>query len=164
MVLSSLGCASTPPKVVEFNPVARYDAEFDQVWEPVIEFFAAVGNLPIDTIEKESGLIVTSRMDAGTGEIPHEENKEYCDCGKPGLMGHKNWTRGKFSIHVKRLPEGGTELRVTCTFQQEQLSGASTAVVASTGSLEKQIHDYVRAKILGKQVREVPSFTPSGNI
>lgn len=164
-VLSFTGCAGSPPKVVAFDPVAKYEADFDQVWEPVVEFFA-VGNLPIDTIEKDSGLIVTSWMDAGSGGIEHKENEHFCDCGKPGFMGHKIWTRGKFSIHVKSAPQDGTELRVTCTFQQNQLDGAKEVVVncASTGNLEKQIHGYVRAKIAGEQVPDVPTFAPSTNV
>ena len=59
------GCASAP-KTFNFNPVATIDAEYDDVWSAVVEYFA-VSNLPIDTIEKDSGLIVTSWLDAGAG-------------------------------------------------------------------------------------------------
>ena len=84
------GCA-TAPKEFAFDPTVTIDASYDAVWAAVVEFFA-IGSLPIDTIEKDSGLIVTSWMDAGKG--PHEENKDYCDCGSAG-MGTKEWTRGK---------------------------------------------------------------------
>ncbi len=60
-----VGCASAPKKF-SFNPVATIDAGYDEVWAAVVEYFA-VSNLPIDTIEKDLGLIVTSWLDAGSG-------------------------------------------------------------------------------------------------
>jgi len=157
IALCVVSCA-TAPKHYEFNPVASIDADFDTVWRAVVEYFA-VTNLPIDTIEKDSGLIVTSWMDASKNGI--QENKQYCDCGGAGLS-VQHWTRGRFSIFVKPAPGGGTDLRVTCTYQQrrELMDTYSTVNCTSTGFLESQIHDYVRAKVAGTPMLDLPSFKP----
>lgn len=150
-------CATAPPKY-EFNPVATIDADFDAAWTAVVEYFA-IGSLPVNTIEKDSGLIVTSWMDASINGM--KEDKTFCDCGGAGLA-IPQWTRGRFNIFVKKLPAGGIDLRVTCTYQQRRsfMDSYNTVNCESTGHLESAIHDYVRAKTLGLEMPEIPSFTP----
>ena len=153
------GCA-TAPKSYHFDPVAVVEADFDAVWSAVVEYFA-ISSLPIDTIEKDSGLIVTSWMDASRG-YGGSENKTICDCGGAGMM-ITHWARGKFNVFVKEAGGGGVELRVTCTYQQrrELMESFSTVNCPSTGHLEKQVHDYVRAKVGDGAAPSVPTFTPS---
>lgn len=162
VALLGTGCAA--PKQFVFDPVATYDADYDAVWTAVIEYFATA-NLPIQTIEKDSGLIVTEWMDASENSISAKENKLYCDCGGAGLT-VRRWTSGKFSIHVKRLPGGNADLRVTCTFQQgrEIMDTVTVTDCPSTGYLEKMIHDYVRVKVSGGQPPDVPTFPPPKNV
>jgi len=152
------GCA-TAPKHYEFDPVCTFDCDFDTVWSAVVEYFA-ISSLPIATIEKDSGLIVTSWMNAskGTGS----ENKIYCDCGGAGLN-IPQWTRGKFNVFVKELQGGKVDLRITCVYQQERefMESYSTVDCASTGYLEKNIHDYVLAKVSGEGIPDVPSYRPA---
>jgi len=156
-VLLLSGCA-TPPKTYEFDPVAVIDADFDDVWSTLVEYFA-ITSLPIDTIEKDSGLIVTSWMNASGGY--GEENKQFCDCGGSGLS-IVHWSRGKFNVFVKEAAGGGVELRVTCAYQQrrELMDTYFTQNCPSTGFLEHQVHDYVRAKVGGGVPPDVPTFMP----
>jgi len=153
-----LGGCATAPKTYDFDPVAVIDADFDDVWSAVVEYFA-ISSLPIDTIEKDSGLIVTSWMDASGGYGGADER--FCDCGSGGLTTYY-WTRGKFNVFVKESAAGGVDLRVTCTYQQRRgvLDTNATVSCPSTGYLEMQLHDYIRAKVSGGVVPAVPTFTP----
>ena len=153
-----LGGCATPPKTYDFDPVAVINADFDTVWSTLVEYFA-ISSLPIDTIEKDSGLIVTSWMNASKGYGAADER--FCDCGGSGLA-ITHWTRGKFNVFVKEAAGGGIELRVTCTYQQrrEVLETYGTVACPSTGCLEAQLHDYVKAKVGGGVAPPVPTFTP----
>ena len=154
-----VGCTSTPPPEFDFEPVATIDGEFDAVWAAVIEYFV-VGDLPIATIEKASGLIVTGWMDAGdrTG-IKIIEDRRFCDCGEPAYLTIRKWTRGKFSIFVSKGASGALDVRVTCIYEQRR----SSAIVNcnSTGYLEGQLHEYIQAKVNGTGAPKTPSFKSS---
>jgi hypothetical protein len=156
-VVALVGCA-TAPKQFTFDPTLSIDANYDAVWSAVVEYFA-VSSLPIATIEKDSGLIVTGWMDAGNGS--GAENKVYCDCGGSGLN-TQDWTRGKFNVFVKSLGDEKTQIRVTSTYQQGRHFSdvASTVNCSSTGFLEKGVHDYVLARVQNAGLPQVPVFAP----
>ncbi len=158
LVVAVAGCASAPP-TYEFNPVVNIEGTFDVVWASVVEYFA-IGNLPIKTIEKDSGLIVSDWMDAGEPGLG-KEDKTFCNCGGAGLN-TQHWTRGKFSVFVKKVESGKMDLRVTCTYQQRRSFSDSYSTVNcnSTGALENQLHAYVEAKVYGTIAPQVPSFRP----
>jgi len=157
-----LGCAVTPAKTYDFNPVANIDSDYEKVWAAVIEYFV-VSELPIEMIQKDSGLIVTEWMNAGdeTGQM---ENRTICDCGPSYAHTVLPWTRGRFSVFVRRLDDGSCDLRVTCTYQQYRASdqGGRGEVVGcnSTGGLEKAVQDYVLAKVRGSALPQVQVFKP----
>jgi len=158
LLLVCLGCATAPPKF-EFNPVATIKGDYDKTWAAIVEYFA-VGNLPIKTIEKDSGLIVSDWMDASDG-TGMREDKTICDCGGAGLTIQK-WTRGKFSVFAKKIDDSSCDMRVTCTYQQYRTfsDAGNTVNCNSNGNLEKMLHDYVRAKVEGTALPEVPNFRP----
>ena len=151
------GCA-TAPKKYDFNPVCSLEGSYDEVWNALVEYFA-IANLPINTIEKDSGLIVTSWMDASSGA--GSEDKTICDCGGSGIA-IPQWSRGKFSVFVKVTPSGTVDLRVTCTYQQGRkfMDAFATVVCESTGHLENNIHEYVRARATGLESPDIPIFSP----
>lgn len=152
------GCATAPPKF-DFNPVASFSGDYDAAWSAVVEYFA-VGNLPIQTIERDSGIIVSNWMDASDA-IGFKEDKTFCDCGGAGIS-TPEWTRGKFNVFLKRTGEGALDLRVTCTYEQRRSFGGEGAIVRcnSTGHLEASLHNYVMAE-LGQGISpEIPSFRP----
>ncbi len=157
--LLAVGGCATPPANYDFDPVAVIDADFDAVWSAAVEYFAVSG-LPIDTIEKDSGLIVSSWMDASEPNSYNEDTR-FCDCGGEGIATIL-WSRGKFNVFAKSATGGGTELRVTCTYQQrrELMEEFTTVNCASTGYLEKMVHDFVEATVEGSSVPRVPTLTP----
>lgn len=158
IALAVWGCATAPGNF-NVTPVATIPGDFDAVWEAVIEYFA-VANLPIATIEKESGLIVTDWMDA-SGRWGGAEDKSLCDCGGSGFF-TQHWTRGKFSVFVKRTDTGAVDMRVTGSFQQRRSLADTYSIVNcnSTGYLERQVHGYVAAKVQGTDTPQVPTFRP----
>ena len=151
-----LGCAAPPPKY-DFNPVATINGNYDDVWTAVVEYFA-VGSLPIQTIEKASGLVVTGWMRAGESYVG--EDKTFCDCGKKSALATYMWTRGKFNIFIKNLSDDTVDMRVTCTFQQNRGTYGGIVDCNSTGYLEEQLHAYVQAKVSGQTPPQIPSFQP----
>jgi hypothetical protein len=158
LILIMMGCA-TAPKHYDFDPVCSIQCRFDEAWAALVEYFAVSG-LPIDTIEKDSGLIITFWMDAsGNGR---SENKMYCDCGGAGIA-TQHWTRGKFNVFVKELPDDIIDLRVTCQYQQRRslMDADVTIDCVSTGNLEKSIHNYVIAKVQGSDVPDTPYYNPA---
>jgi len=152
VVIVDAGCAPTPPETYEFDPITVVNADYGAVWDAVVEFFVLSGLL-VDVAEKESGLVVTSWMNASRLRSGPED-KTYCDCGSPGSNPGAVWTRGKFIILLKPAAVGGTELRVTCLYQQRGGFGRCS----STGYLEGLVHVYVHAKIKGEEAPQVPSL------
>ena len=157
VVILVAGCAPIPPETYEFDPLTVVNADYDAVWDAVVEFFVLSGLL-VEVVEKESGLIVTSWMNASRFRSGPED-RTYCDCGSPhGLDPDAVWTRGKFTILVKPAAGGETELRVTCLYQQKGGFGQCS----STGYLEGRVHAYVHAKVQGEEAPQVPSLRPLG--
>jgi hypothetical protein len=151
------GCA-TAPKQFTFDPTRTIDAPFDVVWSAVVEYFA-VSSLPIDTVEKAPGLIVTSWMDASG--IGGAEDKKLCDCGGAGIA-IQNWTRGKFNVFVKAVGVSQTQIRITCTYQQSRDLMGTVGIVncSSTGFVEQSIQEYIVAKVHNTPPPAVPRFVP----
>ena len=153
LALILCGCAAgSLPQTYEFNPTATITTDYDAAWGALIEYFA-IASLPIETIEKDSGLVVTSWMDAA--------NTSYCDCGSPG-MATAPWTRGKFNVFVQDTPEG-IKVRVTCTYQQQIqfLDYVTVNNCNSTGELEAQLHNYIQARTSKQPLPDVPTFAPA---
>jgi len=153
LLLQTCGCA-TAPKKFDFNPVAAIPGDFDAVWAAIVEYFA-VANLPIATIEKDSGIIVSDWVDASR-RPGGAEDKRLCDCGTAVLV-IPMWTVCKFNVFAKRSVAGTVEVRVTCSYRQCRLLGEScwTVNCNSTGRLERQLQEYVRARVRGSAPPEV---------
>lgn len=49
-----------PPKLIKIENERTYRAKFNKVWESIISFFA-YSNIPIKTLEKDSGIIVAEK-------------------------------------------------------------------------------------------------------
>lgn len=158
--LFGLFSCATAPKVHIFDPIANLNGDYDTAWDAIVEFFA-VSSLPISTIEKDSGLIVTDWMDA-SGSSGGTEGGQFTDCGGSGIT-VQIWTRGKFNVHLTEAAPGRIQLRVTCTYQACRIFGEARAVINcnSTGFLEKALHEYVRARLSGDPVPEVDVFLPA---
>lgn len=134
------GCATAPTPRTVVNKFS-YNASIDTVWTATVETFAEM-NLPIDNIEKDSGLIATDWINfTGTG------NKDYCDCGGLGLA-IENLRRGKFNVFVKQTGNA-VDARVNVHYQQTASLDNTpfTRDCVSTGALEARINELIGQKI-----------------
>ncbi len=140
LVTMFCGCATAPAPRTIVNAFS-FDASMDDVWSATVETFAEL-NLPIDNMEKDSGLITTDWISfSGSG------NKEWCDCGGLG-MAIEDSRSGKFNVFVKQT--GTTvSLRVNCQFQQRAHLGGTyvNRECVSTGALEARLNDLVGSKL-----------------
>jgi hypothetical protein len=152
----------TEPATYDFNPTISLQGDYDEAWSAVVEYFA-IASLPIQTIEKASGIIVSSWLDATSPEDP------FCDCGTGEGVFIEGWRRGKFNVFLKETTPGNVELRVTCTYQQQRTiyvpSGNHEQIAPcnSTGNLETALQEYVAAKLQNTPTPEIPVFRP-GNV
>jgi len=140
-----MACASTPPVKHSFEPSKVYHADYDKVWESIIEAFAQ-NNVPIRTLDKNSGLVVsedqyvpfTTRY--GTKIV----DTEYCDCGGGGSLQSYSELSGKFNVFVKSLSASETEVQVNAFFKARVYNDLSGAPIGwlnctSTGAFESKL-------------------------
>ena len=137
------GCATAPlpRQIVNTFPI---DKPFDDVWQALVESFSEL-QLPIDNIEKDSGLITTDWIDF-TGQ----KNTDYCDCGGLGMSIEQSRV-GKFNVFVKKITEDSCEIRVNCMYEQtiqEPITDVITVrKCVSTGKLEAAMFDLIKSKL-----------------
>lgn len=91
-LLSSCG-GYTPPQPPSPSDATQVNASMGRTWDAVIDLFAA-RTVPITTIERVSGLIVTERLSVG-----REDGLAWADCGK---------TSGFMTATVHIAPNNGT--------------------------------------------------------
>ncbi|MHA1331777.1 MAG: hypothetical protein ACTSR2_11940 [Candidatus Hodarchaeales archaeon] len=136
-----LGCATAPPPR-QIQNIFTVEADFDKVWTALIDTFADL-QVPIENMEKDSGLIITDWID-----ITGQTNEDYCDCGGLGIFSEVA-RLGKFNVFVKKLTENSCELRVNCQFQQTIEFGEERSArrCVSTGNLEAEIYRIIDSKV-----------------
>ena len=135
-----ISCAA-PPVVTEFDDSVTLEHDYDAVWSAVIELFAE-RSWPIETIEKDSGIIVTERLKLNVGL---EEMAKYADCGKD-ILGESRlpWTV-KFNLFAKKGSAGETIVRINAGFRSLEVAGGTAPVdCASKGYLEAQLFEQLR--------------------
>ncbi len=156
------GCAVAPMKTYDFNPVARVEADFETVWAAATEYFV-VAEIPIDMMQKDSGLIAGGWMNTAD-EKGEREDKTICDCGPMYADQVSRWTRGKVTVLVQKAGDGSCDLRVTCSYEQHrtpsQADRREIVKCNSTGYVEKAVQDYVLAKVQGAAPASVRAFKP----
>jgi len=138
--LSSCGYAPAPRQIVSSFPI---DKPFDTVWSAVIEVFAEL-QLPIQTLEKDSGLIVSDWI-----SLIGQDNNGYCDCGKLVMLDEVERV-GKFNVFVKKTSENSCEIKINSQFQQSYVDLDHIIYkrnCVSTGKLEAEIYNMVKEKV-----------------
>ena len=146
LMICSCATAPAPRQIVKAFPIG---APFDEVWQAVIESFADL-QLPIQNMEKDSGLITTDWIDFPLGKA----GKEFCDCGGLG-MNIETRRVGRFNVFVKRVSVNSCEIQVNCTYSQtyEPVSLTGDSVPSykrscvSTGKLEANMFELVKSKL-----------------
>jgi hypothetical protein len=134
-------CATAPAPRTIVNSFA-IEEDYDAVWSALIETFAEL-QLPIDNMEKDSGLITTDWI-----EFTGQTNEDYCDCGGLGINIEVN-RLGKFNVFMKKVTEDSCQMTINCTYEQTIKFGDNVAKrkCMSTGNLEKEMYDLVLARL-----------------
>ncbi len=134
LALATLVACATAPKPHTFNNAARVSASYDAVWAATINAFAS-NNWPIQTMEKDSGLIVSDWMKA-----PRDA---FLDCGGSGLaIPQRQMIR--FNVMVEGGPQATTvTVNVTGKEIRELDDDTFSVDCYSNGKAEQRIHTLV---------------------
>lgn len=134
----TLGCATAPAPHTIKNAFHFTDG-YDEVWAAVMESMAEL-SLPIQTLEKESGLIATDWISF--------EGLDACDCGSAGIMTDSD-RQGKFNIFAKRNAAGGVDVKINTVFQVRRSFDTTSRVITcySTGLLESKLNGWINDKL-----------------
>lgn len=115
----------------------------DKVWERVVQFFAE-RNIPIQTIEKDSGIIYAE---------PELFGKRLADCGVFGTFAADEEAEGviHMNVFVKPLSAKRTALTVNVSFSNTFahdpfIYGRKKITCESKGVLEQHVLDYIDAE------------------
>lgn len=160
LILSSCGSTVYTLKgdyTVESSTVT--DAEFDKVWDNVIDYFAQ-NNIPVATLEKSSGLIVASNVSIGESLVTLEDSNGQIMNNNAWFVFpyQKNCVGGKvvcsFNVRVRKQEDGKTFIGVnigniqgyiiveflnTMTFSKQQVTQTVQSSCSSTGNFEKHL-------------------------
>lgn len=135
-------CTPIPPRTYPVPEPVTIEASFGRTWDAVIDHFA-VGSIPIQTIERVSGLIVTRPL-----RIPgtREQAQVYADCGTD-MLGTTGWpTESSYNIRVTG-DSTRSSIRVTAIF-----AGVSALDVCnSKGMLEQNLITAIVTKVQARR-------------
>jgi hypothetical protein len=156
MALAALvtGCAApsvTPPSASGTGQANSYTADFTDVWEHTVDWFAT-NNIPIKNIERDSGIISSDySLGAGFSQV---------DCGTvdPGgmhVLADENVTAninvlvrdraGQVSVQPNVFGQGVFTFRNT--WDNRLLETVRVDRCVSTGELERSLQNYIQSRI-----------------
>ena len=141
--ISLWGCATVPAKNYQFENSRTYsNKNYDQVWEGVIEFLTA-NNIPIKTIEKDSGVIY-SEID-NFSKPSFSKFFPIVDCGQPPLFWTGGIAFGSFNIFVSKAT-AQPKVTVTTTISQQIRYENQVSQIScnSMGNFEKGVLDSIQ--------------------
>ena len=128
-------CASVPAKTYASPEPVTIAAPFDRTWSAVIDHFAEQ-SVPIKTIEKASGLIVTEPM-----AVSPAYGRTIADCGQ--AFAGTPWDVSRASYNVRVTGDSiRTTIRVTAMFVPE----SQYATCNSRGVYERELMQFVKAR------------------
>jgi len=144
----------TPKPVLPPTPMA---ANFDRAWDAAVGWFAE-RNIPIQTIEKASGIIVAdvnirylpNRVDVldknGKRQSWKQSAPVYADCGGPSSGWQFDPTSMIYNIRVKG-DGAASSVQVNARYVTEgNANHAHFAACSSTGKWEDEIQAYIKQK------------------
>ena len=109
------------------------DASYDETWSAILQTFAEL-ELPISTLEKESGLVATDW-------ILVEDPEDAMDCDD----GYRN-AEMRFNVFLKSVA-GGQEMTITSSARAGGEEVGELQRCESTGELEQAIQTRVGRKV-----------------
>lgn len=115
IVVGLAGCYSPPSAAPPPRPPMEIKASFGRTWDAVIEHFAE-RSIPIRTLERASGLIVTDPM-----VIYNDKEADlWGDCGGSEFAGQYPPTSGSFNVLV-RGDSAASTIKVTARWRLKEL-------------------------------------------
>ena len=135
--------SGAPPAKYTFQSRVEYQKPFDEVWEAIIASFAAT-NVPIKTIEKSSGIIVSDHMKVPFTDKPVAiYESDYCDCGSPQALSVFTEMLGSYNIFVRRFGSDSVSIQVNASFKAIEFNTmnkiSSSRECNSKGTLEAKL-------------------------
>lgn len=107
---------------------SSFQAPFDTVWDAAIATFSAL-DLPISTLEKESGVLATDW-------ILIDDAEEWMDCD-----GDVRAAEGRYNA-ILRATASGTRMTLTASYRAQDPEGVAVRC-GSTGEMEERIRERV---------------------
>ncbi len=161
IIFLTISCSTTarftPVPVVRVIEKERIiNKPYDAVWQSTVEWFAT-HNTPIKNVDKSSGLISTEYS------LPMGEAARYMDCGgtSSSFSGYTSLENhsGNFNVLLKKVSDNATKISINVFFgcsvnsyqakgllsTDYQLKSSSRINCTSTGTLEKEVLDYIEA-------------------
>lgn len=139
ILLLALTSCYTPPDKFPIENAREYDLPYNKVWSNVVEYFA-VSNTPIQTIEKDSGIIYA--------EVDFYKTS-HADCGKIGREKIRDaFGLVRYNVFVKKLSETKTKVLVNTRFSNSTVYNPlrtrdQRVECVTTGDLENEVLDFV---------------------
>ena len=134
------GCAHAPA-TYKTQSTITYQNTYDEVWSSIISIFARK-NIPIKTIEKDSGIIVTENMNIPLSEFSSDFVSKYCDCGNPGFPYYYKNFKASYNVFARKIYENRVSVQINTHFTAIKYQGNNlieSIDCVTTGELEKSL-------------------------
>jgi hypothetical protein len=138
-----------PPDAPEPRDATRVDASVTRAWDAVVEQFAT-RNIPIRTVERASGLIVTDQLAVG------REGRSWADCGKAHGRAYRP-NAASYNVLVRGDSSAAT-VKATVRWTLADLKGNSVQCV-TTHTWEREFEALVK-----EQAEAAPSATTAAPV
>jgi len=140
-----MGCVTTPPPRLITN-TEIFQSSFDRVWGATVATFAEK-TLPIESIDKESGLI-------GSNFVKTSRVYQIAEIPNTWLGSVYSSARFKVNLFAKRISNEITEIQINAHIEKYSAGVATYGLapgtwepVQSKGILEQEILDSIKAKL-----------------
>lgn len=150
VLMTLVGCAASQ-QLTPATPrtdTAVLDAPFDKVWQATVATLAEEG-MPIQTIEKESGIVTTQFVSFASGYSAEREIDQLAKRPRT-FLGLGTWNSGRYtlSIYVSRVDSATTRIKATPHIEGfENNVSKSWVMCESNGALEEKMFAGIRSKL-----------------
>lgn len=131
---ASLGIDLNGDQDEAYRRTIEVDGTYDEAWRAVIETFAEL-ELPIATLEKESGLIATDWILLAPPD-------QFMACGQPVRN-----QEARYNVFLRASGDDDPEMTITSSYRAVAREGAEEGALvrcASTERMEEEIQERVR--------------------
>jgi len=140
-----IGCATVPVRPT-IQDTQIINAPFDKVWEALVATLAEMG-LPIESIEKESGIVTTDFVIFASG-LATEKVLGKVAVYPTSLLYIWSTARYKLSIFAIKKGEDATKVKITTHIEAYESNVTHNWMVCySKGVIEKRIFESIKMKI-----------------